>query len=1333
MLLEDCMNMAVLLCQVFALQDASVYELIHEMLSGRQRPDKVEPLQVVVDEQGLHIVRGHRRGLALCALQGIWRDRTVLTPCRLYKANDPEVAKQFANMDTVVDGLSIQLHGKCPEAWHRGKPLFRTAEEWCDSVADMPMHSLRVRPESQAAGFNKLDLQDSRRSEPFSANAQLSHRGTMTKELSADGSASKPKGSLADETRNAWRCRAIELDPPSATSAAHPNKQTKIASMEGSTELKEGMVVCVTGSGPKMLSGEVLDFSRVQGVKVRYTAKGPPNQCHTKWLPLDRLKVPDYSGIKQGMQATVLGATGSKSFYCTVLQVSEEKDRARAPVHVHYNGRTATDDEWVGAERIRSKLLKLHEPTLPDEKVKREHPESQEQRVLAAPLGGQSLERDASMIGAAQKQKGSMEGSTELKEGMVVCVTGSGPKMLSGEVLDFSRVQGVKVRYTAKGPPNQCHTKWLPLDRLKVPDYSGIKQGMQATVLGATGSKSFYCTVLQVSEEKDRARAPVHVHYNGRTATDDEWVGAERIRSKLLKLHEPTLPDEKAKREHPESQEQRVLAAPLGGQSLERDASMIGAAQRPDRSSGTTRVSDGFDIDDKDLKPLSLTDGVVDGSKHESQHFLVSDSAESKVVCCRWLAGKCWRQGHHFLGTKLHLHEAVPGLKCGFGTSCECKHVRKGTTSVARDAELKEGMVVCVTGSGPKMLSGEVLDFSRVQGVKVRYTAKGPPNQCHTKWLPLDRLKVPDYSGIKQGMQATVLGATGSKSFYCTVLQVSEEKDRARAPVHVHYNGRTATDDEWVGAERIRSKLLKLHEPTLPDEKAKREHPESQEQRVLAVPLGGQSLERDASMIGAAQRPDRSSGTTRVSDGFDIDDKDLKPLSLTDGVVDGSKHESQHFLVSDSAESKVVCCRWLAGKCWRQGHHFLGTKLHLHEAVPGLKCGFGTSCECKHVRKGTTSVARDAELKEGMVVCVTGSGPKMLSGEVLDFSRVQGVKVRYTAKGPPNQCHTKWLPLDRLKVPDYSGIKQGMQATVLGATGSKSFYCTVLQVSEEKDRAKAPILVHYNGRTATDDEWVGADRFRSKLLKLHEPRLPDEKAKREHPDSREGQRMLAVTSRPGSTEPDGEPCRTHTCHTTAEGWSTRALPWCDIHDSEADASDAADSPRSDRPLGPREEDRDSDSDMYSELSIPPSNAIESSCAAAPNDWEERMARQTLASDDVILESMQNNQSSDREVLKVWITAADIVVLNRIDLQGAVTVLLTKEFKGTGSDYLRPVTLDSLKQLLGLVVFGTCRSTTGKEVLKSGLASQIHRIQPNHAKSITTSRAQVRFSGTPNMM
>lgn len=42
------------------------------------------------------------------------------------------------------------------------------------------------------------------------------------------------------------------------------------------------------------------------------------------------------------------------------------------------------------------------------------------------------------------------------------------------------------------------------------------------------------------------------------------------------------------------------------------------------------------------------------------------------------------------------------------------------------------------------------------------------------------------------------------------------------------------------------------------------------------------------------------------------------------------------------------------------------------------------------------------------------------------------------------------------------------------------------------------------------------------------------------------------------------------------------------------------------------EDSDNDSEADSEPSIPPSNAMESSCVGAPNDWEDRMARQSLA-------------------------------------------------------------------------------------------------------------------------
>ena len=81
------------------------------MLSGRQAPEESDPLQVVV-ERGLHIVRGHRRGLALCALQGMWRYRTVWAPCCLYHATDREVADQFARISTMVDGLGVELHGK---------------------------------------------------------------------------------------------------------------------------------------------------------------------------------------------------------------------------------------------------------------------------------------------------------------------------------------------------------------------------------------------------------------------------------------------------------------------------------------------------------------------------------------------------------------------------------------------------------------------------------------------------------------------------------------------------------------------------------------------------------------------------------------------------------------------------------------------------------------------------------------------------------------------------------------------------------------------------------------------------------------------------------------------------------------------------------------------------------------------------------------------------------------------------------------------------------------------------------------------------------------------
>ena len=174
------------------------------MLRERQRPEEIEPLQVVADERGLHIVRGHRRGLALGMLQGIWRHRTVWAPCRLYRAEDPVVARQFADMDTELDGLGVHLHGKHSEAWHMGKPLFRTSQEWCDSVADVPAQEVSKSSEVRPTHFNK---NESRRTSVAGPSAPLTSgqcpdRVDTTKNLAANGS-----------QREA--VQAISEDPPS--------------------------------------------------------------------------------------------------------------------------------------------------------------------------------------------------------------------------------------------------------------------------------------------------------------------------------------------------------------------------------------------------------------------------------------------------------------------------------------------------------------------------------------------------------------------------------------------------------------------------------------------------------------------------------------------------------------------------------------------------------------------------------------------------------------------------------------------------------------------------------------------------------------------------------------------------------------------------------------------------------------------------------------------------------------------------------------------------------------------------------------------------------------
>jgi len=65
---------------------------------------------------------------------------------------------------------------------------------------------------------------------------------------------------------------------------------------------------------------------------------------------------------------------------------------------------------------------------------------------------------------------------------------------------------------------------------------------------------------------------------------------------------------------------------------------------------------------------------------------------------------------------------------------------------------------------------------------------------------------------------------------------------------------------------------------------------------------------------------------------------------------------------------------------------------------------------------------------------------------------------------------------------DYSALTKGMRLQADDGTGY--FYAAeVVEVSDSKKRAKAPVKVHFVGYTADSDVWVGGDRIRSKALK----------------------------------------------------------------------------------------------------------------------------------------------------------------------------------------------------------------------------------------------------------
>jgi len=94
--------------------------------------------------------------------------------------------------------------------------------------------------------------------------------------------------------------------------------------------------------------------------------------------------------------------------------------------------------------------------------------------------------------------------------------------------------------------------------------------------------------------------------------------------------------------------------------------------------------------------------------------------------------------------------------------------------------------------------------------------------------------KALDYSALTKGMR--LQADDGSGEFYAAeVVEVSDSKKRAKAPVKVHFPGYTADSDCWVGGDRIRSKALKPKK----EEKAEGERAPREPQKVHMFALTG--------------------------------------------------------------------------------------------------------------------------------------------------------------------------------------------------------------------------------------------------------------------------------------------------------------------------------------------------------------------------------------------------------------------------------------------------------------------------------------------------------------
>jgi len=297
--------------------------------------------------------------------------------------------------------------------------------------------------------------------------------------------------------------------------------------------------------GAEHLRSKAIKAAKAEPPKQKKGEERPPLRGHSKeekWetdphqKPAKEAK-PDYAALKPGMR---LRADYAGTLYpAEVLEVTELKKYAKAPVRVRYEGFGSNEDAWLGADKLKCKALT---PPPPSPKL------AAAKSKAAAPSATVAKgAHDYSELKAGTRVQAEYDGVYYAAD---VVQVSTGKKHAKAPVqVHFS---GWEESYDSWVGADRLRTKHLKAAKAEQPakgekkstaaaavassadgwDYSCLEKGF--SLQAEYGGTWYAAEVVEVSTGKKHARAPVKVHYGGTGEDLDEWLNAERLRSKAI-------------------------------------------------------------------------------------------------------------------------------------------------------------------------------------------------------------------------------------------------------------------------------------------------------------------------------------------------------------------------------------------------------------------------------------------------------------------------------------------------------------------------------------------------------------------------------------------------------------------------------------------------------------------------------------------------------------------------------------------------------------------------------------------------------------------------------